>query len=162
MTINKGNITKHMAQSENSYWSAAVPSWHSQTFLHPNPGLAHHWKLNIFGLIAGLVNTTSNNIGPQPIPCCLVLLWNSILHSKQLLQYQNPHFIIMGRGWESFKQLILKVNSSCAIAVPFAVPLFLRLEMLRCFLSIWKRWDTINLVLHMCGIETGDWIPEEL
>lgn len=138
MTINKGNITNHMSPSKNSYWSSAMPSWHSQTFLHPSPGLAHSWQLDIFWLIAGLVNTTNNNTGPRSTPHCLVLLGNSVLHSKQLLRYQNPHFIcpawgtqrdvagtVLGKGF-------LKANSSCATAVSLAK---CHLQNLRCFIK---------------------------
>lgn len=39
--INKENITNHMVQSKNSYWSSSMPSWQSQTFLYPSAGLAH-------------------------------------------------------------------------------------------------------------------------
>lgn len=99
MKINKGNITNHMIQSKNSYWSSSsMPSWLSQTFLYPSAGLAHSWQLNIFWLIAGLVSTTNNVSGLESTPCCLVLLGNSILHSKQLLKYQNPHFICPSWG----------------------------------------------------------------
>ena len=142
MTINKGNITSHMAQSKNSYWSSVMPSWHSQTFLHPSPGLAHSSQLNTFWLIAGLVNTTNNNTGPKSTPHCLVLLGKSILHSKQLLRYQNPHFICPAWGMQRdvagtiSDKGFLKVNSSCATAVPLAK---CHLQNLGCFLNIRKR-----------------------
>lgn len=136
VTINKGNITNHMAQSKNSYWSSAMPSWHSQIFLHPGPGLAHSWQLNIFWLIAGLVNTTNNNTGPKSTPHCLLLLGNSILHSKQLCSIKIHIFICP--AWGTQRDLagtvsgkgFLKVNSSCATAVPLAK---CHLQNLRCF-----------------------------
>lgn len=154
MKIIKGNITNHMAQSKKSYWSSAMPSWHSQTFLHPCAGLAHSWQLSILWLIAGLVNTTNNISGPKSAPCCLVLLGNSILHSKQLLKYQNPHFICPSWGMQRDEagtisgKGFLKGNSCCATAAPLKSVTF------KMLLNIRERYNTFYLIPYRYGIET--------